>query len=322
MSMKSPMKKISIIIPVYNEEANLLWHFDEIQKTLNSLDYNFELIYVDDGSSDDSLEIVKKLARSNQWVRYIALSRNFGKEAATSAGLKAASGDAAILIDADGQHPIKLLRVFIAEWESGYEVVVGVRNENTNEGLVKKYGSKLFYAMLNVFADGQTAPRSTDFRLIDRKVINEFNKLTERNRMTRGLIDWLGFKRTLIEFKASARIKGEAPYDFKKLVRLALHGLVSQTTKPLQITGFLGAAVTLLSGLLGVIIAIDMYVFNDPLHLGVTGTGVVALFISFLVGIVLICQWLLALYIESIHSEAQNRPLYIVRDQSKDSKTK
>ena len=158
---------------------------------------------------------------------------------------------------------------------------------------------------------------STDFRLIDRKVVDEFNKLTERSRITRGLIDWLGFKRTYIDFKAPARHSGKSPYSFRKLVRLALHSFTSQSTKPLQFTGFLGFIVTIVAGILGVFLMIEAYVLGDPMNLAVTGTAMLALFLSFLVGLVLICQWLLALYVESIHNETQNRPLYIVAKKSK-----
>lgn len=309
---------ISIIIPVYNEITNLTWHHTVIEERLKQTGYRFELIYVDDGSSDSSLQEIKTIANKDSRVHYISFSRNFGKEAATSAGLRFAKGDAAIMMDADGQHPIELVNLLVANWENGDEVVVGVRQANTNEGLIKRYGSKIFYKVLNSFTEGNTVPGSTDFRLVDRKVINEFNKLSERNRITRGLIDWLGFQRSYVYFSSPERHGGTASYSVKKLSKLALHALVSQTTKPLQLTGILGALVTFLSATLAVFLILETYVFNDPLGLSVTGTAILALFVSFLVGIVLMCQWLLALYIESIHSETQNRPLYVVSETSDD----
>ena len=263
-----------------------------------------------------SLDIIKKISSKNEDVRYISFSRNFGKEAATTAGLNTAKGEAAIMVDADGQHPIELLDKFIDKWREGYHVVVGVREINSNEGPVKKYGSRIFYKILNSFTDVNTIAGSTDFRLVDRKVLDEFNKLSERNRITRGLIDWLGFRRTYVYFVAPKRHGGNASYSVKKLFKLAIHALVSQTTKPLQITGLLGGIVTLASAGVGFFLALETYVFGDPLNLSVTGSAILALFVSFLVGVVLICQWLLALYIESIHSEAQNRPLYVIEDQS------
>jgi hypothetical protein len=194
-------------------------------------------------------------------------------------------------------------------------VVVGVRTRNTKEGLVKRYGSKAFYRMLNSISEGETIPRSTDFRLLDRKVIDEFNKLTEHNRITRGMVDWLGFRRDTVEFQAPARYKGSASYDSKKLIKLAFHAFVSQTTKPLKFTGFLGGLVTLVSSILTAFLIIEKYALGDPLNFAVTGTAVLALFTSFLVGLVLISNWLLALYVESIHNETQNRPLYIISEE-------
>jgi glycosyltransferase involved in cell wall biosynthesis len=304
------------VVPVYNESGNLEWLNSKFMDLIDSNKIKAEIIYIDDGSRDDSLEKIKQLAGKDERVRFLGLSRNFGKEAATTAGLEAASGDVAVIIDADGQHPVEVIKSFLQEWSNGYEVVIGVRVENTGEGFLKRYGSKLFNALLNSLSGGNTVPGSTDFRLIDRRVIDEFNQLTERNRITRGLIDWLGFKRTYVEFKSPARHSGKASYGFRKLVRLALHAFISQTTKPLQLTGFLGALVTFVSAFMGIFLIFEKYVFNDPLDLAVTGTAILALFLSFLVGLVLICQWLLALYIESIHNETQNRPLYIVSDKS------
>lgn len=306
---------ISIIIPVHNESENLRWHHQKVIEGLKDLTYEAELIYVDDGSSDDSLGIIKAFVKKDDRVNYISFSRNFGKEAATSAGLKKAKGDAAIMVDADGQHPIDYLGQFLEKWQAGSQVVIGVRTTNDKEGTTKRYGSMIFYKLLNSISDGETIPRSTDFRLLDRRVIDEFNKLTEHNRITRGLIDWLGYKRDVVEFKAPARYKGTAAYGFKKLVRLALHAFVSQTTKPLQFTGILGAMVTVVSALTGVFLLIENYILGDPLGLAITGTALLALFVSLLVGLVLMSNWLLALYIESIHNETQNRPLYIVSEE-------
>lgn len=307
-------KLITIVIPVHNEATNIAWFYDQLRGQLDKLtDYDFTCLFIDDGSTDTSLDSIKSLRPK---VEYISFSRNFGKEAATSAGLQAARGDAVILIDADGQHPAGLIPEFLEQWQNGHEVVIGVRKANTKEGMVKRYGSKAFYRLLNSFTGGNTVSGSTDFRLIDRRVIDEFNRLTERSRITRGLIDWLGFKRTFVPFVAPARHSGQATYGFRKLAKLALHAFVSQTTRPLQLTGFLGAFVMLASALTAIFLLVEKYAFGDPWHLAVTGSAILALFLSFLVGLVLICQWLLALYVESIHNETQNRPLYIIRDRS------
>lgn len=314
MRPKNPV--VSLVIPVHNELGNLEWHHDKIVSFFAKRNLRYEIIYVDDGSDDGSLETIRKIATSDADVQFIGLSRNFGKEAATTAGLQQSSGDAAVLIDADGQHPVELVGTFLEEWLKGYDVIVGVRKDNKNEGFVKRNGSKLYNMILSSLTGTDTPSGSTDFRLIDRKVIDEFNKLTEHSRITRGLIDWLGFKRTYVDFKSPARHSGKSPYSFRKLVRLALHSFISQSTKPLQFTGFLGFIVTIGAACMGIFLIVEGYILNDPLRLAVTGTAMLGLFISFLVGLVLICQWLLALYVESIHNETQNRPLYIIDKKS------
>ncbi len=315
MRPKNPL--VSLVVPVHNEVGNLEWHHRKIINFFTKHKIKREIIYVDDGSTDDSLDIIKHLSTKDPGVHYISLSRNFGKEAATSAGIQQSVGDMVIMIDADGQHPVELVKDFLNEWNKGYDVVVGLRKQNEKEGFVKRYGSKLHHRILRSLTGNDTVPGLTDFRLIDRKVANEFNKLTEHNRITRGLIDWLGFKRTYVGFVSTARHSGKATYSFRKLVKLALHSFISQSTKPLQFTGFLGFIVTIAASCVGIFLLVENYALSDPLNLAVTGTAMLALFLSFLVGLVLICQWLLALYIESIHSETQNRPLYIIASKSK-----
>ena len=184
---------ISLVIPVHNEQDNLLWHHDKITNFLDSTEQPFEIIYVDDGSTDDSLALLRKLQKNNpKTVHYLSLSRNFGKESATTAGLGVAKGDAVVVMDADGQHPIELVKTFIELWHAGNDVVIGVRTSNKNEGVVKKYGSKLFYATLKFIGGKEVVAGTTDFRLIDQTVVAEFNKFTERNRVTRTLDDLLG----------------------------------------------------------------------------------------------------------------------------------
>ena len=307
-------KKITIVVPVHNEQGNLAWHNDLIISVLKQTGLLYEIIYVDDGSTDKSAIIIKSFLKKNKNIRFIRFSRNFGKEAATTAGLHASSGDVVLLIDADGQHPIELLDKFLEQWNSGYEVVIGVRSSNQREGFIKRYGSKLFYWMLSGITTTHTTPASTDFRLLDKKVVDEFRKLTEHNRITRGLIDWLGYKRTEIKFDARARYSGDASYNYRKLINLAFHAFVSQSTVPLKFVGFLGILISLLSMFIGLFVGIETLI-GDPLNLAVTGSAFLAIFLSFLVGIVLICQGLLALYIESIYSESRNRPLYVISEE-------
>lgn len=314
--MQSKISFLSIIIPVHNEEGNLEWHHKKIIKELGKQSIKYELIYVDDGSTDASLAIVKQLKKSDHSIHYVSFSKNFGKEAAITAGLRIAKGDAAFTLDADGQHPIELIGKFIQKWQEGFEVVNGIRESNQGEGIIKSVGSKLFYRLLKIIDNSkETTQNTTDFRLIDRKVIDQYNILTERNRIARNLIDWLGFKRTTILFNANARHAGKATYSYTKLVKLAIDGAIKHSTRPLKLIGALGILTSLVSLLLMIFLFIEKYPLHDFLHLAVSGTAFLALFLSFLIGIVLSCQGLLSLYIENVYYETQNRPLYVVSEE-------
>ena len=315
--MRKDMKKIiSVVIPVHNEQGNLEWHHKKIVDNLNKQNIDFEFIYVDDGSTDNSLQVIRNLSRDNNNVRYIALSRNFGKEAALSAGLRKASGDAVLTLDSDGQHPIGIVDQFIKKWNEGFDVVAGVRESNQGEGFIKSIGSKLFYRILSLVDNNQEiTPGSTDFRLIDRKVIDEYNKLPEHDRIVRNLIDWLGYKHANIPFNANARHSGKASYSYSKLIKLAIDGTIKHSTRPLKFIGILGILTSMLSLLLMIVMIIETILMSDPMNLAVTGTAFLAVFLSFLVGVVLACQGLLALYIENIFHETQDRPLYIIKEE-------
>lgn len=308
-------KLISLIIPVHNEAENLKWHHKKIINFLKSKKIKYELIYVNDGSTDQSLSIVREFCNIPS-VRYISFSRNFGKEAATTAGLRKAKGDAAILIDSDGQHPIELVPVFIAEWQKGHKQVIGVRSNDGEKRIIKRFGSRLFYAILRVIgADDSSQHGLTDFRLIDRQIIDEYNRLLEHNRVTRNLLDWLGFSRKLVPFEAQKRHAGKASYSFRKLFKLAIDGIVKHSTRPLKFIGLVGVLISLISPLAGIILLVEKFVFGDPARLSITTSGYLALFLSFMVGIVLVCQGLLALYLETVFYETQNRPLFIIAEE-------
>lgn len=307
------MKLISIIVPVYNEAASVPLLYEAFQKVLQPLPYHFELIFIDDGSSDDSVEVLNKLAEADAGVRVVELARNFGKEAATTAGLHAARGDAALMIDADLQHPPELIGLFVAKWEAGADVVVGVRQKCKSDSWLKKLFSGLFYKVLNLISETKITPSATDYRLIDRMVIDEYKRFTERNRITRGLIDWLGFKRDYVLFRAEPRREGKAGYSLRGLVRLAMHSFVGHSLFPLRLAGYLGALLMLVSGPLGLFIFVEKYVLGDPLGYAFTGAAILGVIIVFLVGVILVSLGLIALYIASIHGETTNRPLYVVR---------
>lgn len=310
-------KLISLIIPVHNESENLKWHYEKISSFISKRDESFEFIYIDDGSTDDSLNVIKSIEKTNKNVRFLSFSRNFGKEAATTAGMKLSKGDAVVIIDADGQHPIELVDKFISSWQKGIQVVIGIRKNDKGEGYLKTLGSKAFYSILKILSSDSSAHSGlTDFRLIDRLVVDEYNRLTEHNRITRNLIDWLGFKRELIAFTANKRHAGKATYSYKKLLKLAIDAIIKHSTRPLKIIGILGVFVAFLSFLLGIFVIFEMYIFGDPLVLHISGSASLAILLSFMIGIVLVCQGLLALYLENVYYETQNRPLYVIAENS------
>lgn len=306
---------ISLIVPVFNEEKNIALLYEKFLKVFSSFlnAYDYEFIAVDDGSTDGTAAVLEQLAQKDNRLKYLQFSRNFGKEIALSAGIDVASGDCVVMIDADLQHPIELLPKFLRKWKNGAEVVVGVRNKNTGEGWVKKYGSVLFYKIMNLIGETKITPRATDYRLIDKKVVVAFRRFTEHCRMTRGLIDWLGFRREYIYFDTGERMSGEARYSKIKLFKLALSTFVSHSLLPLKFAGYLGMFITFFSGLVGIFLLAGKFIFHNVFAMSFTGTASLAVLLIFLVGIVLTCLGLVALYIANIKDEVANRPHYVVR---------
>ena len=246
-----PQKLISVVVPIYNEEQNIPPLYNELTRVFasdNPQDFEREYIFVDDGSRDASAALLENMAESDSRVKYVQFSRNFGKEFALSAGLDAAEGDAVIMIDADLQHPVEIIPDFIDRWLCGAEVVIGVRRINSGEGWLKRYGSKIFYKIMDAIGETKITPQATDFRLLDKKVVCAFRSFTEHNRMTRGLIDWLGFKREYIFFDARPRQNGKACYDANKLFHLAFATIISHSLLPLKLAGYLGAFILVIFG--------------------------------------------------------------------------
>ncbi len=307
-------KLISIVIPVYNEEKNIPVITDEIGKVFTSLpEYGYEIIFVNDGSRDNSFLTIYDLSQKDSRVKGIDFSRNFGKECATSAGCHYATGDAVITMDADLQHPPVLIPELLAHWEKSAEVVYTVRKENKGADLIKKLTSVLYYWLFNKVSSITTEPRSTDFRLIDKKVVDVFRKFPERERMFRGMIDWMGFKRAKVEFVAPERLHGEAGYSYIKLFQLAMNSFTSFSLLPLKMAGYFGVIITTISGLLLATMLITRWFFDPALFTPIAILGVSNMF---LIGIVLISLGFIALYIARIHNEVINRPLYIVREKA------
>ena len=309
------MKKqnISIIIPVFNESLVLNKFYNRLIKITNKLTkYNWEFIYVNDGSSDNSLIILRELARLNKKNKVIDLSRNFGKEIALSAGVhEIENTNAVICLDADLQHPPELIPKLLKAWDQGSEIVATIRTSIEKQPFLKRIGSLLFYWLMSKISGVEMKTQTTDFRLYDQKGIQVFRNVTERQRMFRGIMDWMGFKKTYIQFKANARQEGEAGYSYLKLWHLAINSITSFSLWPLRITGRIGVLITLSSGGFLLWMLANYFLVNKALYSPLAFVVVVN---TFLIGLVLISIGLVALYIGNIHTEVINRPLYIVRE--------
>lgn len=312
--MRSRKKLISIIVPVHNEAPNIEKLYEELTKHTDTMpQHEFEFIFVDDGSRDESVLKIEDIARQDQRVRLVEFARNFGKEAAISAGLHASRGDAALMLDADLQHPPRLMRDFIRKWQNGADVVIGIREYDEKEKWFKKWASARFYQIMQKIAHTKITPHASDFRLLDRKVMDVFSRFTERNRITRGLIDWLGFKRAYVHFKADTRNAGEVSYKTRQLFKLAMNSFTAYSLVPLKLAGYLGTVILALATPTAIIMYVERYMLNDPLGWEIRGTAMLAILLVMMVGLVLACLGLISLYIANIHAEVTNRPLYIVR---------
>lgn len=304
---------ISVVVPVFNEESGIIHFHESIIGALEKIeDTRFEIIYSDDGSTDQTARILHQIAKRDSSMRIVSLSRNFGKEYALTAGISQARGDAVITIDGDGQHPVTMIADFVQKWHEGAQVVVGVRKSATHRFGFKTFRSKVFYALFNSITGEQLLSGSTDFRLIDREVQQAFLQLGESDRITRGLIDWLGFSRTIIYFDVLPRDYGNANYNTRQLAHLAVNSFVSLSPVPLYIFGYTGIIITALSGILGITVLIEQVLLHDPLIWRFTGTAMLSILVLFLVGIILTSQGIVSLYISHIHSQSKRRPLFVI----------
>ena len=304
-------KLVSVVVPVFNEEAGVKNFLEgELRPVLEKLPERTEVIVVDDGSVDNSVEVVKSCRMGERTeLRLVALMKNFGKENALTAGLREAKGDAVIMIDADGQHPAPEIERMMEKWRAGAKVVTAVRSKNTTK---HKLGSRIYYALMRLAGDKDIVEGEMDFRLLDREVVDAFDQFTEHNRLTRGLINWLGYRQEYIQVKTKNRTSGEPTYGFKKLMALTGDSVISTSRTPLVLFGYIGMFIMMITFFPGLFQLIQEYILGDPMHLQWGGGVAVGFLSSFLVGLVLISQSITALYISHIHAEAKNRPLYVV----------
>lgn len=305
-------KTLSFVIPVYNEEAAIGPFFDGMADVLGQIaarGYRVELLFVDDGSRDGTLAALTDLVARDRRVRVLEFSRNFGKEAALTAGLDAARGDALIPIDVDLQDPPPVILGLIDAWEQGYEVVLGHRTDRASDSLLKRASARWFYRVVNAVADTPVPENVGDFRLIDRCVADALKRLPERRRFMKGLFAWVGFRTAVVDYQRAPRIAGTTKFSGWKLWNLALEGITSFSTAPLRLWTYLGAAVALLAFFYA------LYIVFRVLWLGVDLPGYASLLVAvlFMGGVQLIGIGVLGEYLGRVYTEVKQRPTYIVR---------
>lgn len=300
---------ISLVVPVYNEAGNIRQFLNAIERVLQSTGLSYEVIMVNDGSLDNTLPVLIDAASENLHLKVIDLSRNFGKEAALTAGLDAATGDAVIPMDADLQHPPELIPQLIHRWREGYDIVLCRRASRDTDHWLQRWFSRFFYRVHNAVAENAIPTDVGDFRLMDKKVVAALRLLPERRRFMKGIFSWVGFRSTVVEFEASERFAGQSSFSGWKLWNFALEGITSFSTVPLRVWTYMGSVVSIVA------IGYAAKVVVSTLVSGTDLPGYPSLFcaILFLGGVQLIGIGVLGEYIGRIYSEVKQRPIYIVR---------
>lgn len=307
--MPSPV--LSIVAPIYNEADNLSELYRRVCEVMDSTGESWELLLVNDGSTDASAEFIQQLASQDGRVRPIIFARNFGHQIAVTAGLDYSRGQAVVIIDADLQDPPEVILDLITKWREGFEVVYAIRSEREGEGWFKLVTASLFYRMIVKITDVKIPLDAGDFRLLDRTVVNVLNQMRERHRFLRGMSAWVGFRQVGVPYKRAARLAGETKYPFRKMFRLAINAITGFSYFPLQLAtyvGFFSAGISILS--IPVVIALRLWGSQAPL----VGQATTLIAVLFLGGVQLISLGILGEYIGRLYDEAKGRPLYIVRE--------
>ncbi|MFV0502808.1 MAG: glycosyltransferase family 2 protein [Lachnospirales bacterium] len=303
-------KLISIVIPMYYEEEVIEKTYKTLTSEMEKSSYDYELIFVDDGSLDNTFNIVKNKTIEDKKCKCIKLSRNFGHQCATTAGINKSKGDAVVLIDADLQDPPYLIHKMLEKWEEGYDVVYGKRLNRDGESFFKLLSAKFFYKFLNYMSDTYIPENTGDFRLMDRKVVEAFNTMAEQNRFIRGMVSWTGFKQIPLFYHREKRYAGKTKYPLKKMVRFATNGIFSFSTKPLKIMSYIGTFSIITS------LVLLIYSFIQGL-IGAASSGWASIMVTvtFLGGTNLLAMGILGSYIGRIYDETRNRPIYIIDEE-------
>jgi dolichol-phosphate mannosyltransferase len=304
----------SIIAPIYNEFENLPELVRRVTEVMDSTREGWELILVDDGSTDGSTDKIRELAQADQRVRPVIFARNFGHQVAITAGWDYARGDAVVIIDADLQDPPEVILDLVKKWREGYEVVYAVRAEREGETWFKKFTAATFYRLIRWITDVNIPVDTGDFRLMDRKVVDVLKQMRERHRFPRGMSAWVGFKQVGVEYKRAARMAGVTKYPFRKMLKLALNAITSFSYFPLQVATFFGFASAAVA-ILAIPVVIYLRVTGSQAFFGQATTLIAVLFLG---GVQLISLGILGEYIGRLYDEAKGRPLYIIREAPKD----
>ncbi len=311
--LKTKKDLVTIVCPCYNEEDSISTFLDRLKLVISKIEdnYSFEIIFVNDGSKDNTLNTLINLKKNYSNIRILNLSRNFGKEAALTAGLEKSNGEAVIPIDVDLQHPPELIIDFIHKWQEGYDVVVGKRINRAGETLIKKISAKYFYKFHNSISDVDVVENVGDFRLMSKKVVEALKTLPENQRFMKGIFSWLGFKTAMVEYEQSERIKGKSSFNGWKLWNFAIDGFTSFSTVPLRIWTYFGMFISFFSFIYGVVVILEALVYGVETP-GYATTIVVVLFLG---GIQLIGIGVLGEYIGRSYMESKRRPTYIIENE-------
>lgn len=303
-------KKVSVVIPMYFEEEVANECYVRMTNVLQDLkDYEYEIVFVNDGSTDGTLSILESIAEKDKKVKIISFSRNFGHQCAVTAGIQYVTGDAIVIIDADMQDPPELIGEMLHLWEDGNEVIYGKRKARKGESAFKLFTAKTFYKTLNALSDVEIPKDTGDFRLVDKKVIDVINAMPEHNKFLRGLFSWVGFKQVPFEYERKERFAGKTKYPLKKMLKLASDGIISFSTKPLKIVGILGV--------ISIVICIAIIIYSlvsflcGSQHLAAGWTSIM-ITVTFFAGIQLLSIWIISEYIARIYDEGKQRPQFII----------
>lgn len=305
------MKIVSILVPCYNEAQSLELLYNEIVRVISSFEnYRWEILFVNDGSCDNTMEVIKGLREKDGRISYVDLSRNFGKENAMLAGFDHAKGDAVIIMDADLQHPPAVIPEMIQKWEEGYDDVYAQRKTRGKESWLRKKLTKTYYRLLQGSSRVDVLPNVGDFRLLDRKCVDALCQMRESGRYTKGMYCFIGFKKTGVEFETQDRVLGESSMSYRKLINLALEGITSYTTAPLRWATFIGLIVSFFAFAYMVFVLVKAALYGDP----VAGYPTLLTVILFIGGVQLLTIGIIGEYLAKVFVEVKNRPVYLIKE--------